>query len=217
VNILIFRDFLDFYIALVGIFGLVYTRNQPKSHWRYFPIFLIILGILDKCGLYIYRFLGDSIGIYYYYSLIIIPYQIIYYLYILNKSMLTDKKIHYIGLAVYFLSIIAEIAIFKDYKNPYFLSLSYTIGNLVLLANILRYFYQLSSSDKILSFFREKMFWVSLGLLIFWLGALPFYGLFNLLNTDYPNVFSYYYRVMFVFNYSMYTCFLISFIWGKKN
>ncbi len=215
-DIQILKKFIDYYIILVGLFGLIYTWNQPKSYWKSFPVFLILLGIFDESGSFISRHFGQNY-LTYYYTLFVIPFQVIYYLWILNKNMKTDRRLHYLGLAVYFLSLIAEILFYRSSKSPYFLSLSYTIGNLVLLANILRYFYQLSTSDKILTFFREKMFWISLGLLIFWLGALPFYGIFNFLYDSYPGIFTYYFPFVMLFNYTMYTCFLVSFIWGKKN
>lgn len=213
---IIFKNYLDYYILLVGFFGFIYTWNQPKSYWKSFPIFLIALAILDKSGILINKYLGHSY-IVYYFTLFIIPFQIIYYLWVLNKNMKTERRLHYIGLAVYFLSLIAEVLFYRTSKSPYFLSLSYTIGNFVLLASILRYFYQLSINEKILTFFRERMFWISLGLLIFWLGTLPFYGIFNFLYDSYPDIFHYYYPFVLVFNYTMYTCFLISFIWGKKS
>ena len=210
------KKFIDYYIILVGIFGLIYTWNQPKSYWKSFPIFLILLGIFDELGSTVYKQFGKSSGTYYY-TIFIIPFQIIYFLWILNKNMKTDKRLHYLGLAVYFLSVVAEILFYRNNKSPYFMSLSYTVGNLVLLANILRYFYQLSISEKILTFFRERMFWISLGLLIFWLGALPYYGIFNYLYDSYPSVFAFYYPFMMLFNYTMYTCFLVSFIWERKS
>jgi hypothetical protein len=216
VDITFFRTYLYAYVSLVGFFGLIYTWNQPKNYWKSFPIFLMMIGILDGLGTPIYDNFGNNIGNNYY-TLFLIPAQVIYYIWIINKNIVTEKRFYYLSLVVFFLSILVETLFFRDYKGAYFLSLSFTIGNLVLLANILRYFYQLSTSEKILTFFNEKMFWVSLGLLIFWLGSLPFYGIFNYLNTNFPRVFLYYYPFVLVFNYTMYTCFLISFIWGRKS
>lgn len=210
------KKFIDYYIVLVGIFGLIYTWNQPKSYWKSFPVFLIVLGVLDESGSIVSKHFGQ-VYVTYYYTLFIIPFQIIYFLWILNKNMKTDRRLHYLGLVLYFSSVIAEILIYRNNKSPYFMSLSYTVGNLVLLANILRYFYQLSISEKILTFFQERMFWISLGLLIFWLGALPYYGIFNFLYDSYPGIFTFYYPFMMLFNYTMYTCFLVSFIWGRKS
>lgn len=213
---MLFKQCLPYYILVVGVFGLIYTWNQPKSYWKSFPIFLISIGILDSLGSTIYDNFGDNFGNYYY-TILLLPLQVCYYLWIINKNLITSNKFYYLSFVIVILSILAEALMSRDLKGSYFYSLSFTIGNLVLLANILRYFYQLSTSDKILTFYREKMFWVSLGLLVFWLGALPFYGLFNYIYVNYPGVFTYYYPIILAFNYTMYTCFLVSFIWERKS
>lgn len=207
------------YIVLVGFFGLLYTRKQPKTYWTTFPWFLITIGLLDGVGLLINNIRVENYSKlnFYYYQLFVIPFQVIYYFWIINKNIISGRRVYYIGTVLFIISAIAESFTLVNLQGYYFASFSYMVANILMLIHILRYFYQLSKTDRILFFYKERMFWVSLGLLIFWLGALPFFGIFNYLFINYPGVTLAYHKVVLGFNYVMYTCFLISFIWAAKE
>ena len=72
-------------------------------------------------------------------------------------------------------------------------------------------------SDQVLNYRNSRMFWISIGLLIFYLGSLPLYGVWNTLAKNYPAVFNTYWMVLINLNYLMYISFSISFIWGKQK
>lgn len=213
------RNYFFVYIFLVGAFGLFYTRKQPKSYWKTFPWFLIIVGLQDGLGLFNNRNFTETYPRlnFYYYQLFVIPFQVIYYFWLINRNIVTNKRLYYIGTVVFLVSVIIEYFKLVKLEGYFFNSFSYMVANLLILAHILRYFYQLSKNDRILFFYKERMFWVSLGLLIFWLGCLPFFGIFNYLVINYPKVFTIYFNVTLLFNFIMYTCFLISFIWAEKE
>ncbi len=61
------------------------------------------------------------------------------------------------------------------------------------------------------------LFWVSLGLLLYYLGAFPYYGLRNVLARDFQGVYITYTYIVYVLDILMYLMFTISFIWGKPN
>src|SRR5690606_11215057 len=127
----------------------------------------------------------------------------------------THQTLILCGMGVYLLSFFIEIL--TNQKELFFPSTSYTIGDIFMLLFILYYFWRLSSSKKILGFYKERMFWVSTGMLFFWLGSLPYFGLFNLLSTRYPHLLLNYSWVMISLNYLMYGLFTVSFLWGKEN
>ncbi len=216
---LFLRSYFFTYIILIGVFGLLYTKKQPKNYWTTFPPFLVIVGLLDGGGLLISYSLSEKFPKlnFYYYQLFVIPFQVIYYCWLINRNILSNNRLYYIGIVVFLVSVIIECFRLVSLDGYYFNSSSYMVANILMLAHILRYFYQLSKTDRILFFYKERMFWVSLGLLIFWLGCLPFFGIFNYLVINYPKVFTIYFNVTLLFNFIMYTCFLISFIWAVKE
>jgi hypothetical protein len=152
-----------------------------------------------------------------YYQFFVIPFQIIYYIWLINKNLYTKNRFLYIGIAIFILSVIVERSSILNLHGYYFNSFSYMVANIIMLANILRYFYQLSKNDRIVFFYKERMFWICLGLLIFWLGALPFFGIFNYLLKNHLPIFIIYFNVILIFNYLMYTCFLVSFLWTERE
>jgi len=119
-------------------------------------------------------------------------------------------------LIVYITSWLMDVFFFGKWEFI-FNSFSCTIGNLLLLILILSYFIQLVTSNAILTFRNNMLFWVSLGLLLYYLGAFPYYGLRNTIAYNYREINITYTYIMYVLNCLMYLMFTISFIWGKPN
>jgi uncharacterized membrane protein YdcZ (DUF606 family) len=213
------RDFFFLYVLLVAFIGIYKTYGKDLGYWNSFPWFLLLVGAMDGFGLFINEVLNDRFPKlnFYYYQLFVIPTQVIYYLWFVNKSLKTQWRYFFLGSAVFIISVVIEFFSLVKLEGYYFNSFSFMVANILMLGIILRYFYQLSKSDRILFFYKEKKFWVCLGLLIFWLGSLPFFGIFNYLLKHYLPIFIIYFNVILIFNYLMYTCFLVSFLWTEKG
>lgn len=204
---------ISVFIIFAGCLGLYFLRNEKNTYWYFFPVFLIILGILDKLGQFIpHGSINNR-----YYSYFVIPFQVLFYLWLYYKNNPKLKDVLIISLVFYLVSFLVEYIIYKDNPSQFFSSLVYLISNFILLIFILTYFFNLSTSNKILNFTRERMFWVSTGLLIFWLGTLPYFGLHTYLSANYFDLFLSYTWVVAILNYVMYSLFICSFIWGKKK
>jgi hypothetical protein len=119
------------------------------------------------------------------------------------------------GAGIYLLTLIIEMI--KIHGVDYFFkSMSYSVGNIVILLLTVTFFINLFNSTEILLFKRNIMFWVSIGLIVFYLGTFPFYALYNyFLKTDRPFLEAYAWAMIFS-NYCMYLLFTIGFIWGKS-
>jgi hypothetical protein len=107
--------------------------------------------------------------------------------------------------------------VYVSKEKWWFSSFSYTIGNIILLGLILSCLYKIIKSDDILQFRASMMFWVCLGLLFFYLGSLPFFGLWNYLNNNHPAIFDNYWYIQMALNYLMYFTFSLGFIWHKPK
>jgi len=101
-------------------------------------------------------------------------------------------------------------------EGYYFKSLSYTIGILFILIYLIILIIDLVKSDKVLIIQKLTIFWIALGMLVFYLGAFPFYGLYNELAKD-IDLFITVAWVATTLNYCMYILFSIGFIWGKPH
>jgi hypothetical protein len=147
---------------------------------------------------------------------IIIPFEFLFFSWLFYKN-LYKKPIVIWGSCLYIFAYLLEHILFKFKKDYFFFSFSYSIGNIILLIFILMYFYKLTYSERILFFYKEKMFWVALGCLIFYLGTFPYYGIFNLLLKNHYELLVSYTWVEIFLDYTMYLLFAASFIWGKEK
>ncbi|NBA87353.1 hypothetical protein GVN16_16380 [Emticicia sp. CRIBPO] len=215
---LFFLKLLNVVILLSGVAGFVRWKEIKDSYWKWFPVYLIILGLLNLLAFYMIdtKNIKSNQWLVIY---LIIPFEFLFAFWLFLKKAETrpQKTLILTGMGVYLLSFFIEILLKEEMKELYFLSFSYTMGNIFMLIFILLYFWKLSVSEKILFFYRERMFWVCVGMLFFWLGSLPYYGLFNYMVKNFMNILPAYAWLMLSLNYLMYTLFAVSFIWGKEN
>lgn len=208
-NILFSTEIISF---LSGIFFWKRIKEIPS---RLFVIYLgiIISSELISAMLEYYEIKHQDL-----YTFFVIPLEFLFFHW-LYYQFSTIKERHRIIVCgvIYIIAFFIERVFLNDPQKYSFSSFSYTIGNCVLLFIIFQYFIRLVNSDRILYFYHERLFWISCGLLLFYLGTSPYYGLNNYLYNSYPNIFWTYTYVMYFLNCSMYLLFAASFIWGKEN
>jgi hypothetical protein len=199
------------------ITGFIYWRHIKESFWKYFPVYLAIIVVGDTCG-YILAFENDIVRNRNLYMYFVIPFEFLFYFWFVYQLLFKKSRLVFIfGTLFYILSLISEQLASPNIKSWYFLSLSYTVGNLVLLIFLFIYFLQFVQSAHLQSFYKQSGFWVAAGLLLFWLGTFPYFGLINLLLLKYKEVFIAYTWIMIILNYCMYACFAIAFICRKDR
>jgi hypothetical protein len=107
-------------------------------------------------------------------------------------------------------------------KSPFwFISLSYDAGVIVLLVLILIYLIKLSTTNEILNFKTNIMFWMVIGLFAGYICTIPYYIWRNYLITYEKSkpelLYAPFYGFMFL-NYLMYSLFCVGFIkWKPTN
>jgi len=199
------------------ITGVLLIRRLYPSFWKAVPLFLLLIVCCEIPGYYLaLHNMMDANRILYVFF--VIPAEFLFYFWLIFQMNRKKNKLMFLsGTFLYLLSFVAEYVYFPDIKSAFFLSLSYTLGNLILLIFLFRYFYTLILSEELFSFYKIMDFWVAAGLLIFWLGSFPYYGLLNSLWKSYPSLFySYSWLVVFL-NYLMYISFSIGFLCKKSR
>ena len=153
-----------------------------------------------------------------FYNFLIIPTEFLFFFYIFYHSAKNrrEKRLPIVFTIIYVIAWMIDNAYLTN-KLFWFYSFSYTIGNLLLLILILRSLTYLVLSDDILLFKYNILFWVCTGLLVFYLGTFPFYGLRNTLENNYREVYLSYRYIVYILNSLMYLMFTLGFIWGKPN
>lgn len=198
--------------------GFLYFRKIKNSHWKFFPFYLGFIFLIEMTAKWAQRDLSNIQFVLNLYKYVGIPIQFLFFFWIFFKhdQQKDYKTWSFTALLIYVISFIFDEFFMKG-GVYWFNSISYTCGNIVLLVLIIRYFYHLTKSNELLYFREKQMFWVCLGLLIFYLGTMPYFGLYNTLRNNYPALFKLYWHLQMALNICMYACFSISFIWSKSK
>jgi hypothetical protein len=215
---LFMRLMLNFFELLACASALIYFRKIRNTGWKWFAVYLFIITITEiflEYNGYILHKPQLTAFVNFYFS---IPFEFLFFLglFFFWFERKKDKAWVLSGIVLYVLSFFAELFILND-KKFWFLSFSYTTGNIVLLITEFLFFYRFINSSEILAYRSSMMFWISTGLLIFFLGSFPFYGLWNTLAVNYPTLFNNYWMVAMGLGCVMYLFFCFSFIWGKPK
>jgi hypothetical protein len=213
-DLILFLQGLVITEAIATIAGFSNLHKLKDSYLKWVPIYLAIITLLE-IGYHLCSYFHKSNAASYIYivSILIEMFFINWLFYKIFKSRY--KKLILTGVIFYVISLLLEKTILSS-TTYYFQSLSYTIGNLFILIYIILYFVQLVNSDKILVFKKLTEFWIACGMLVFYLGTFPFYGLYNELAKN-IDIFMAVAWVATSLNYCMYLLFTIGFIWGKAH
>jgi len=97
-------------------------------------------------------------------------------------------------------------------------SINLTVGTILLTFLVVLEFIKQIQNDNILKFKQNKMFYINIGVILFYIGTYPFFAFENVISqAPYIDMWNAYYMYFLVSNYIMYLMFAASFIWGKHR
>jgi hypothetical protein len=198
--------------------GFIFWRKISGSYWKWFPVYLAVVFISEVtvevlANIPGCRTVANDIVLFW---SIPLEFLFIFWLFYSEYKNRGDRRWPVLAAAVYLITWLIDIIWFKNVQFS-FTSLSYEVGNVLLLALIILFLIRFMLSNDILHYKINTMFWVSIGLLVFYLGSLPYFALYNNLYKYNRILFHNYWKVMMVLNYIMYGFFTLSFIWSKKK
>jgi hypothetical protein len=199
--------------ALAAIAGFITYKKWRRCYLRWFPFYVTLI-VMFEAGYYLFRYFGNNTASILMYE-IAIPLEMIFINWFFYHTLKKNKKLIVAGSIIYIIVWLLEKTIFTE-SDYYFQSLSYTAGNLFILVYLILFFIQLIRSEKLLNFKKLTVFWIALGMLVFYLGTFPFYGLYNELAKN-LNIFIPVAWVATSLNYCMYLLFTFGLIWGKPH
>lgn len=196
--------------------GFVYWKKVKDTYWKWFSVFLAFIVVAETFGFY--TVLTNDLrsnGNFFIYFVIPCNYLFYYWLFLQFFKKNGTAWLPKMFTVIYMLSLVFDISFFSKHKY-WFFSISYTVGNMLLVLLILVTFFKVITKNLILEFRESMFFWVCSGLLIFYLGTLPYFGLRNVL-VSYMQLNNGYSNVMYFLDAVMYMLFTFSFIWGKPS
>jgi hypothetical protein len=207
INLILLAEFFAAFVALI------YFKNVKNTYWKWFAIYLIFIFMAEAFSKWV---LDDFIYLRkYYYNFFVIPIEFIFIYWLYGCKSLINRKLFLICIFIYSVSFIPYL--FSSYKMQLINSLSYTIGTLIVTVLVLLEFLKQIKSDKILNFKENKMFYINTGIMLFYVGTLPFYAFNKILYENSKNLWSNYGTFALTSDAIMYLLFSAAFIWGKPN
>ncbi|GAA0716932.1 hypothetical protein GCM10009430_13160 [Aquimarina litoralis] len=207
------RNLAVFIQLLSAIFSLIYYDKYKKVPvLKLFPFLLWYILFNEVLGFCIRQYISDHNAIIYnvYYGINFT------YLLILYRRYLTNKKSKHLVLGFLILYLLAYVleGFFKNYIKE-FQTTAYIIASLCLIITIILYFVEILNSNKILAIKKNLLFWISVGLLIYYAGYTP-YRIIRNIYTELDKS-SAIIAVMITLTVIMNTCYIIGFIWSQKK
>jgi hypothetical protein len=195
--------------------SIVFAARLKGSVFIWFIPFLILTNIQEWGSRYGYMSIAGSNAV----SLnLFTTIEFIFYgwlFYNEAQSNARRKKIVYLAIAM-ITGVVINMLFFQSPLK--FHSYSYLLGSIIIIIFCLWFFKDLMSGERFVELLSYRMFWVSSGLLFFYMGMFVCFTLFEVLSTQIlTNYFIIFNILMNVFNIILYTCFTISFLCRPKQ
>ncbi len=195
------------------IFGIINLKSLKNSYWKWFVFYLIYILLYETITAFLSIEL--KINIEKTSSLLQFPIEFIFIYWLFAIKSLKFNKLFWIFTISYLFSLFLEFNL-TNLKSFTFYSLNKTFGTLLLLILVVIEFIKQIKSDSILKFKEDKMFYINIGVILFYVGNMPFFGLYKMI-VEFPEIWNNYYKYFMVSNCLMYLLFAASFIWGKAK
>ncbi|MCW3093358.1 MAG: hypothetical protein JWP81_4427 [Ferruginibacter sp.] len=209
-------SFPFFYIVLViaVLISVIKLKRQKPSYLRLFFPYLLMNLCVETFGL-ITRAQGKNNYWIYNFSTTV---EFGFYFFIFYKTLHNV----FVKRAIIFTSFLffpfCIINIFFIQGIHHFHSISFLMGSIFLVSLSVLYFQeQLREDEQITNPLTEKMFWISTGVLFFYVTSLFSLGLFELIHLKNPSLKVLADALLNLLNIFLYCTFIISFFIGNKN
>jgi len=202
--------------------GTSYLYKYKHTYLKYFLYFLWYITLMEFVGEYIVEnkilVYIDENGLVYnkWLSNIrrFVTFIVLYYIYFKALQTKVFKKWTKIFAIIFTFVYTLNWIIFQNFikENP---EIPMVVGSIFLIVSIIFYFIELLRSEKIVIFHRMLLFWISVGLLLFYAGTIPFMLKWNgyMLIPGVHELF----LILYVLAILMYLTFTFGFIWSRKE
>ena len=221
-SISIIKESVKYSELIAAIIGTIYFYKYKHTPLKYLLYLLWYITCTEFFSLYaneneVLIYIGKSgqkYNLWMFNLLEIITFLTFFYIYFKSIKNLSYKLWIKIFMISYIIISIINWSILQNFILEWS-ELPYIIGSFFIIGTILFYFVELLRSEKILLFHRTLLFWVSVGLLLFFAGTLPFTIKMNGYALI-PKIHKLF-LIMYILAIAMYLIFTFGFIWSKKE
>lgn len=212
---------------LAAFSGFYFLMKNKDSKLRPFVYFLVITVCVDALGSYAslyenFEFLKpiqatqfkENFWLYNTYIIGSLFFFIVFYIGILQIER--HKKILKILIVLSILVVSFNIFESGEIYFKMYLKYNFIWTTFCVFLAVSFYFYEVLMSDKVLVFYKSSLFYISVGLLLWWLVLPPFIFYMPYYKEIYPQVVNFRGVIILSINIYLYSCYIIGFLWGKE-
>jgi hypothetical protein len=201
--------------SIAFLMSIILFSKKWDTHIKYFVPFLFFTVCIEGFNIYsvFYNHKTSFIALNFFTAFEFLFY---WFLFAIQRDRNTyGKTLSVIGI-IFFLIFLANIIFFQGLNR--FHSYTFILGSLITVIIVLTYFKNLMRREEKIILSKNPFFWISSGLLIFYIGEILFMIFYEYLA--YKNIISYGYffiTLSNILNFILYSSFIIAFAWARKN
>lgn len=209
------RSSVKYAELIAAIVGTIYFYKYKHTFLKYFLIVLWYTAVNEFIGSFM-RFVLEVYNVIIYNIFHLVNFLFLFLLYRNYVKNRTHKKWIVLFMSLYvisfFINLIFENYLFRIQTVPFFIA---AVGVIV---SILFYFSQVLNTNEVLFVRQNLLFWISVGYLLYLSGSLPIRVIRNYFIEDYSSeTLKYILDASGLLSIVMNICFILGFIWHKKN
>jgi len=205
------------YIFLIGmiITSFLYYGKYKNTRLKLLPWIFVLSFIVEVTAISLK--LNDYYNVWLYNQYINVEYLFFFWLFYQYIENFNFKKFVILGSVIYELYFIFSIIIDKNINT--FLTYPFALGQIFIIIILFIFLIQMISSDKILHIQQYLIFWVSLGLLFYYIVPLPLNVSESLIHKEHLSheIISFLRQIQYVGNILMYILITYGYIWSSKT
>ncbi len=203
--------------AAACVCGFLTWQRWRSTPFKWYTFYLLFIVVAESLAAWSRPYKLDSLRVDFF-TYIVVPCEFLstFALFAAVAKTRKTKWLPVLCAGIYLVSLVVN-AVFLEGRQHVYDSFNYTVGNLLMLVLIMSFIGRLLTSDDVLYFRHNIMFWFCSGWLLFYLGTLPYYGLSNILVYQYPEIYRAYSYLAYALNIIMYLLFAAGYIWGKPR
>ncbi len=178
------------------VIAIIYSKRILRSNIKALPLYLLVIVLFDVVAYYRRsQGLGNA-----WINDVVIPFEFCY-LILMYRSFVSRtwmKNAAFLLVGLYLLFFVLDEFVYKAGYTRLYLR-SYVTGVITLMVMVLLYGYELLNSEKLFKYYKQPEFWLSVGILLFYLGTLPFHLAWNITAIKFVKTYN---SMKFIF-YSM--------------
>ncbi len=208
--------FLIYLIHSLSFLSLVlyssrYLKTKAFLKMRFFILYLFFMFSIDVGALIL---LKNGIENSFLYNILsLVEFNLLFFFYKeVSKNELT-KNVSKINIILYnFIFLITSIYFGKGVLSNTYNNLAPLFGAFQISIVLILFLREFLISEEVLSYKKNILFWITVGLLLYYLGTLPLTGVLSYMEKN--DSFQFLYHIQKLLTILMHTCFITGFLWS---